>query len=223
MKFAKPLFFVLCLLFSLKSIDGFAQKHSIEKTIQADSIPQKTIITDTTAKKAKVRTHPFSKIDPTLPYNPHIATIRSAIIPSWGQITNKKYWKLPLVYGALGTTAYIFFRNLKQFRDANKAYKNAIDGDTSNDSQIPEPYYSVRLQPDRIRTFRNEVRQDVDYSVLFFVIFWGLNVVDATVDAHLKTFDVSSNLSLEIKPGYSDMAKTKGVSLILHIGPTRAK
>jgi len=52
---------------------------------------------------------------------------------------------------------------------------------------------------------------------LFFLFFWGLNVVDATVDAHLKGFDVGSDLSLEIKPGYSPMANTNGLSLVLNL------
>ncbi|MBL0146752.1 MAG: hypothetical protein IPP48_14505 [Chitinophagaceae bacterium] len=173
---------------------------------------------DSAAKKIKVKTYPFAKIDTTKGYNPRIAVIRSAIAPGWGQITNKKYWKLPIVYGALGTTTYIFFRNVKQFKDANAAFKNASDNDPTNDYQIPEPYYSVRNQPDRIKSFRNEVRQNVDYSVLFFIFFWGLNVADAAVDAHLKTFDVSDDLSLHIKPGYSELAKTNGVSLVLKIG-----
>ena len=170
----------------------------------------------------KEKTKIFS-IDTSKPYNPRVAILRSAILPGWGQFTNKKYWKMPIVYGALGTTAYIFVRNIKQFREANSSYKNAIDGDTSNDKLIPEPYYSVRSNPDRIKNFRNEVRQNVDYSVLFFIAFWGLNVVDAAVDAHLKTFDVSDNLSLQIKPGYSPMANTNGISLVLDIHSKTAK
>ncbi|HRN80033.1 MAG TPA: DUF5683 domain-containing protein [Ferruginibacter sp.] len=151
-------------------------------------------------------------------YNPKIAIRRSAILPGWGQATNKKYWKIPLVYGALGTTSYLFFRNLKQYRESKDAYILATDGDETNDYLIKEPYYTVRYQPDRIRNFRNQVRQNVDYSALFFLIFWGLNVVDAAVDAHLKTFDVSDDLSLHIKPGFSPTANTTGISLVLQIG-----
>ena len=112
---------------------------------------------------------------------------------------------------------------IKQFNDANASYKNAIDGDTSNNYLIPEPYYSVRNNPALIKSFRNGVRQNVDYSVLFFIAFWGLNVVDAAVDANLKTFDVSDQLSLQIKPGHSEMANTNGISLVLNIGKTRTK
>ena len=150
-------------------------------------------------------------------YKPRTAIIRSAILPGWGQITNKKYWKLPLVYGALGTTTYLFFRNIKQFNASRNAYNLAIDGDPTNDDLIPQPYYSVKSQPDRIKNFRNEVRQNADYCALLFIFFWGLNVVDAAVDAHLKMFDVSDNLSLQLNPGYSPLANTNGISLILRI------
>ena len=173
---------------------------------------------DSTVKKKNTRI--FGKPDSTKLFNPGIATYRSAILPGWGQATNKKYWKIPLVYAALGTTTYIFFRNLKQYKEADDAYANAIDGNPLNDTLIPQPYYSVKNQPDRIKSFRNEVRQNVDYSVLVFIIFWGLNVVDATVDAHLKAFDVSDELSLQIKPGYSQMANTNGISIVLNIGKT---
>jgi hypothetical protein len=178
---------------------------------------------DSSAKKTKQRFNPFARIDTSKKYNPKIAIIRSAIIPGWGQATNKKYWKIPIVYGALGVTAGIFFHNIKQFREARDAYTNAIDGDASNDSLIPQPYFTIRFQPERIKTFRNQVRQNVDYSVLFFVFFWGLNVADAAVDAHLKTFDVSDNLSVQIKPGYSPLANTKGISLVFDIHSRKPK
>ncbi len=151
-------------------------------------------------------------------YNPNVAVRRSLILPGWGQATNKKYWKIPLVYGALVTTTVVFFKNIRQYKDARNAYILATDTIKANDIFIKQPYFSVKDQPERIRVFRNEVRQNIDYSVLFFIAFWGLNVADAAVDAHLKTFDVSDDLSLRIKAGYSPMAKTNGMSLVLHIG-----
>jgi hypothetical protein len=182
-----------------------------------------TLRVSTPAPKAKaakkhVKVNIFKAPDSIKPYPPRLAIIRSAVLPGWGQITNKKYWKLPLVYGALGVTAGVFIYNVKTFREAREAYKLAIDSDLSNDINIPEPYYSVRSQPERIRSFRNQIRQNVDYSALFFILFWGLNVVDATVDAHLKGFDVGDNLSLQLKAGYSPLAQTNGVSLVLHLG-----
>jgi hypothetical protein len=201
---------ILFLFLFVPATNLFAQKDSTAKGIIEKKI---------TPKKQKTK---IFSID-TAHYNPRVAILRSAIIPGWGQFTNKKYWKIPIVYGALGTTGYIFIRNIKQFREANAAYKNAIDGNQANDNEIPEPYYSVRLSPERIKSFRNEVRQNVDYSVLFFIAFWGLNVVDAAVDAHLKTFDVGDDLSLQIKPGYSPLANTNGISLVLDIHSKRSK
>lgn len=146
-------------------------------------------------------------------FEPRKATIRSAIIPGWGQIYNKKYWKLPLVWGALGTTAGIYFYNVKNYRLLKNAYIYRINGQEN----LIDPLYQ-RLSTESLRSYRNSFRQNVDYSVLFFLLFWGLNVVDATVDAHLKAFDVNDNLSLQIKPGYSEMTNTSGISLVLNIG-----
>jgi hypothetical protein len=157
------------------------------------------------------------KKDTVLTFNPKKAIIRSAIIPGWGQITNKKIWKVPLVYGALGTTAFLFRRNIIQYHDSKSAYILATDNDPSNDDQIKQPYYSVKDQPERIKEFRNAVRQNVDYCVVFFVLVWGLNVADAAVDAHLKSFDVSDDLSIQFKAGYSPLARTNGLSLVMTI------
>lgn len=149
-------------------------------------------------------------------FDPRRATIRSAIAPGWGQIYNKKYWKLPLVWGALGTTAGIYFYNVKYYRSLKQAYIYRTDDIDSNNDLIDPEFRN--LSDEAIRSYRNSFRQNVDYSVLFFILFWGLNVVDATVDAHLKAFDVSDDLSLQIKPGYSQLANTSGISLVLNIG-----
>ena len=156
-------------------------------------------------------------------HSPRKAAIRSAIIPGWGQIYNKKYWKLPIVYGGLGAVGAVFVYNLKNYRDTRFAYqakyKAALPVNQGRDST---DYWMIKpellpLSPESLRFYRNEFRRDIDYSVLFFLIIWGLNVVDATVDAHLKGFDVSPDLGLKIKPGHSSMANTNGISLVLSI------
>jgi hypothetical protein len=150
-------------------------------------------------------------------YSPRAAAIRSAILPGLGQIYNKKYWKLPIVYGAMGVTAYIFFDNLKTYKEYRFAYKARIlAGSPSYDSTLYnqlKPEYKL-YQPGSIKTARDEFRRYIDYSTLVFILFWGLNVVDATVDAHLKGFDVSPDLTLKIKP-YIPTSNTFGISLVL--------
>ncbi len=179
---------------------------------------QERLLVDTSGKVIYAKNGKLIKDSSAKKYNPGIAIRRSAILPGWGQYTNKKYWKIPLVYAGIGIPVYLFTKNLKQYKEAKRAFILATDGDPSNDNLIVEPYYSVRMQPDRIRVFRNAVRQNVDYSVLFFIIFWGLNVADAAVDANLKTFNVSDDLSLQLKGGYSPLANTNGVSFVLNIG-----
>jgi Family of unknown function (DUF5683) len=149
-------------------------------------------------------------------FNPRKATIRSAILPGWGQLYNKRYWKLPLVWGALGTTAGVYFNNVGTYKKLREAYINLRDGNDSNNDLI-DPQFK-NLSEGAVRSYRDAFRQNIDYSVLFFILFWGLNVVDATVDAHLKAFDVNDNLSLYIKPGFSPLANTSGVSLVMKIG-----
>ena len=148
-------------------------------------------------------------------FNPRIATRRSAMIPGWGQIYNKKYWKLPLVDGGLGITASVFQYNVKNYNLLRQAFLYRTDTISSNDALI-DPRFK-NLSTNAIHSYRTAFRQNVDYTVLFFIAFWGLNVVDATVDAHLKAFDVNDNLSLQFKQGYSPMANTTGFSLVLDI------
>src|SRR6185503_14763817 len=150
-------------------------------------------------------------------HSPRKAALRSAILPGLGQIYNKKYWKLPIVYGALGVATGIFFFNYGNYKDTRFAYKvkynmrqpGATHADSALLDQIKEALKP--LSEESLRNYRNQFRRDIDYSAVFFLFIWGLNVLDATVDAHLKSFDVSPNLSLQIKPGHSDMAGTNGV------------
>lgn len=152
---------------------------------------------------------------------PGKAALRSAIVPGLGQIYNRKIWKVPIIYAALGITTYVFVDNIKTYREYRFAYAARIKAQgnmpDSTDYFTLKEIYKV-ISPESIRAARDEFRKYIDYSVLFFILFWGLNVVDAAVDAHLRTFDVSPDLGLKIRAGYSELAGTSGVSLILPIG-----
>jgi hypothetical protein len=153
-------------------------------------------------------------------HSPRTAAIRSAILPGWGQIYNRKYWKLPIVYGALGVSGYVFFSNIQTYRDLRFAYQAKYKASLpppradSVDYRRIKPEY-LPYDQESLRYNRDNFRRYIDYSFLFFIAIWGLNVVDATVDAHLKAFDVSPDLSLRFKTGYFDVAKTGGVGLVL--------
>lgn len=188
------------------------QKGKLEN-LSGDSI--------TTSKSKKVK-----KVD-TSYYSPKKAALLALACPGLGQIYNKKYWKLPIVYGALGVSGAVFSYNLKNYRALRFAYKGKIEatpkfdpitmttipGDSTNYKKIRRDL--VPLDINALRSYRDEFRRNIDYSALAFIVLWGLNVVDATVDAHLKAFDVSPDLSFKFQFGHSEMAGTNGLSLVL--------
>ena len=217
----KKVFGQLCTLLTFLTLVipciSFTQQKEVLQS--ADSLKTVTAVIDSTAPDSK-------KVKKVNVYSPGKAALRSAIVPGLGQIYNKKYWKLPIVYGALGVTGYIFIDNIKTYREYRNAYairyKASLpppNNDSTGYNDLKEIY--KKISPESIRTARDRFRQYIDYSVLFFALFWGLNVVDAAVDAHLKSFDVSPDLSFRFKPGYSEMARTSGLSLVLGIGKTK--
>jgi hypothetical protein len=154
-------------------------------------------------------------------HSPRKAAILSAVIPGLGQVYNKKYWKVPLVYIALGTSAGFFIYNRSEYIDARDAYKNKLDNNPDNDADIPDRFKPV--DPESIRRYRNSVRQYVDYSVLAFLLCWGLNVVDAAVDAHLRSFDLTENLTMHINPYINPVAGSSGMQLVFDFGKKKNK
>ncbi len=150
------------------------------------------------------------------------AIIRSAVIPGWGQISNKQAWKVPIVYGGLSIPAYMFFTNVTRYKELRDTYRVLMDpNSTWEPEDFPDYLRPILNQPNSIRFYRDAYRRDVDYSVLYFVGAWGLNVVDAAVFAHLRDFDVSDDLSMRIQPKISPQFRTVGVSLVFNISDNK--
>lgn len=136
-----------------------------------------------------------TKIDTTFfrkyPY-PRTAVIFSLILPGAGQVYNKKYWKLPLVYGALGGIVYAASWNQGKYR----IYKNAyIDRLTCGCDNFVGIYDDAS-----IKTIRDYYRKNMELSYIGLTLTYVLVGVDAFVDAHLGSFDVSNDISLRVKP-----------------------
>lgn len=217
-KYTSRIFFLsLCLL-----ISGMAFSQDTTGALRDTTRSVKdTVKKMTTADSALKQAPPLSnvdKVDSVLKHHsPKTAAIRSAILPGLGQIYNKKYWKLPIIYGALGISGAVFQYNLKWYKKTRFAYKVLYANDTASYNKV-DPLLQPLLtsgNSNALRSYRDGFRQDIDYSVLATLLLWGLNVVDATVDAHLKPFDVSKDLALKFKIGPSQMARTTGVSLVL--------
>lgn len=151
---------------------------------------------------------------------PGKAALRAAVLPGWGQVYNKKYWKLPIVYGALAIPVIAFNYNNTWYKKTREAYEIKFTNDTARYSEIDPSL--LPLSTASLQLYRNEFRQGMDFSVLAFLIIWGLQVADAAVDAHLKSFNISDDLSMKIKPTVLP-GISNGVSLILTYRDPRPK
>ncbi len=143
------------------------------------------------------------------------AALRSAIIPGWGQAYNKKYWKIPIVYGALAIPVATYIYNKNWYEKTRYAYQVKYYNDTAA-VDIPTDDIDPQLQPlstGSVQQYRNSFRQGMDFSILAFLAVWGLQVADAAVDGHLKTFNINDDLSLKVKPFISP-GRSNGVTMV---------
>lgn len=126
---------------------------------------------------------------------PKSVLYKSLIIPGWGQLVNKQAWKIPIVYGLIGGVAAYSIYLTNQYHDYRAAYYNRTHDDMMfgpTPSYIPES-----VSDDALRNTRNQLRNRRDFSYLAIVLAYGLNAVDAYVFAHMRSFDVSEDLSMK--------------------------
>jgi hypothetical protein len=168
---------------------------------------QEKVIVDSAQTVGKVK-------DSVRKHDPKIATRRSAILPGWGQAYNKQYWKIPLAYGIIAIPVGTFIFNNNYYKKMKFAYEARYKESLGDPSDVPliDPEL-VPLSIDNLINYRNAYRRDRDYSVLFFLLAWGFQVLDATVFAHLKQFDVSNNLSLQMRPQLDPITRNAGLTL----------
>lgn len=152
-----------------------------------------TVFSDTT--KAAVKKAPGKY------HSPKKAAAFSAVVPGAGQIYNKKYWKLPIIYGGFAGLAYSFQFNQSRYVKYRDALKYRLDEDAST----VDAYTDIYDNDDLTRLFEG-YRRYRDLTVIGGVALYLLNVVDAAVDAHLFTFNVSDDLSLNIHPALINTA-----------------
>lgn len=145
-------------------------------------------------------------------HSPKTATILSAVIPGAGQIYNRKYWKVPFIYAGLGGLGYVFYNAQQNYSYYQKNLRHEADTDPGT---INETGFGItELQSEKIR-----YRKQRDLFAFGLIAVYALNIIDANVDAHLKTFDVSDDLSLIIKakPLFTPSAKGGGLTAGLNI------
>ena len=133
----------------------------------------------------------------TDPLSPARAAFYSAILPGLGQAYNKSYWKIPIVYLAIGIPTYLYVVNDKELDRYRTAYKRRLDGLTDDEFYAGRADGNPRLSTDALRRAQDTYRRNKEMAMLFAIGFYALNIIEANVDAHLKQFNVNENLSLE--------------------------
>ena len=137
-------------------------------------------------------------IDSVPKHSPTKATLLSLALPGAGQAYNKKYWKIPIVYAAIGSAFYFARDQEKSFNEFKDAYIARVDDDPNTNDEKYQSVYSN----ENLLSLIDFHRKNRDLLYVLTGVAYMLNVVDAAVDAHLYYFDVSDDLSANIRPNF---------------------
>jgi len=192
-------FVIILILFSL-GLTGIAQNNQPKKVVP-DTVPEKKqspkpVVIDTIHEKKH-------SIKPVVPdsileklHSPKKATIMSLCLPGLGQIYNKKYWKVPIIYAGFGVLSYLIVFNTNYYLTYKSAYIESFNGDSSgNYSDIVRKYPTSS-----ILSAREYYRRNLEISIIFTAVLYILNITDAAVDANLFTYDIKKDLSFKVEP-----------------------
>ncbi|WP_310682149.1 DUF5683 domain-containing protein [Aliifodinibius sp. S!AR15-10] len=200
------LFFLFCLLIPVRQVSA-QTKPATQNTDYLQNLrnrqlfspysydissPLSSVQSDTTQPAQQQSAEDFPE--------PKSVLYKSMIIPGWGQLVNKQAWKIPIVYGLIGGAIGYNLYLTQRYRDYRAAYYNRNHSDMKFG---PTPdYIPSSVNADQLLNTRNRLRNRRDLSYLGIVLAYGLNVLDAYIFAHMRSFDVSENLSAktELKP-----------------------
>ncbi|WP_242693064.1 DUF5683 domain-containing protein [Sabulibacter ruber] len=175
-------------------------------SVQVATTPTSTQAADTTKKKG------FKNWS-----RPAKAAFYSAVLPGLGQAYNKSYWKIPLVYATGAVIGFFIYDNNRKYQGFVEALNIRLDGDSTTIDKYADNYvYGVGRANDQgttnLRRSRDFHRKYRDLDIILGVLAWGLNIMEAHVDAHLKAFDVSEDLSLQFKPSLQTIPGSRSYS-----------
>ena len=138
-------------------------------------------------------------------HSPRKAGIMSACLPGLGQIYNGKWGKTPIVYAGLGGIGYMAYDNYKDYRLYLTAYKiktgDLEEGVTPSEQAL---ILTEHYQASQLQSYKESYRHNFELYSILLVAWYGLNIIDAIVDGHLYTYDISDDLSLSIDPALNN-------------------
>jgi hypothetical protein len=141
--------------------------------------------------------------------DPQLAAL-FAIVPGGGQIYNRRYWKVPIVYAVIGGLAYLTIENQKQYRRYKTAYNNELNGE-------PHEFSNLNLPAFVLKNARDETRKSMEEAYIFLTLAYVVQIAEAYVDAHLQDFDVTDNLSIRWTPTQiqSPLGPVPGIGILI--------
>lgn len=189
-------------------------ESALQRVSAADSLAaenKKRLLEMTSSTTPQVSPTPTDSINGALNKkvfipNPTKATWLALVIPGGGQIYNRKYWKLPIIYGGFAGCAYALTWNNKMYKDYMQAYKDAALGNWEANSihDLLPPGYLDRTPKTQItetlRKRKDTYRRYRDLSIFAFIGVYLISVIDAYVDAELSNFDITPDLSMRVEP-----------------------
>lgn len=189
---------------------------SAQEIVPADSIPSDSAFADSIGRQLSIMVDTATKVKPKKEWsnwrpNPKRALWLALVIPGGGQIYNRKYWKLPLIYGGFLGCLYAMNWNNSQYKDYSQAYLDLSDKDPSTASYNKFLHLGMQITPANEERYKDIFRKRKDKfrrwrDLSFFVLcgVYALSVIDAYVDAELSVFDISKDLSLKVEPTVLD-------------------
>ena len=140
--------------------------------------------------------------------NPTKATWLAVVFPGGGQIYNRKYWKLPIIYGGFAGCAYALSWNGKMYKDYSQAYLDIMDSNPNTKSYEdllpPNAQYNEEQLKNTLKRRKDSFRRFRDLSIFAFIGVYLISIIDAYVDAELSNFDISPDLSMKLEPTVID-------------------
>ncbi len=144
---------------------------------------------------------------------PKRSALYSAIFPGLGQVYNKQYWKLGIVAGGLGAAGYFIYTNNQQYQLYRNAYITRIDNDSTTVDEKLE--LTGGYAASDLNTLQDQYRQYLEYTIIFTTVGYALNILDAYVASHLRSFDVTNDISLKAKPTFEN--RQVGLALVFKL------
>ncbi|WP_353777735.1 DUF5683 domain-containing protein [Winogradskyella sp. 3972H.M.0a.05] len=151
---------------------------------------------------------------PIDPLTPSKAAFYSAVLPGLGQAYNKKYWKIPIVYAAIGIPVYFYIDNNREFKRYRNAYKRRLAGFT--DDEFFGEGSTPLVSDDGLIRAQQQLKRNRELSILIAIGMYALNIIDANVDAHLLQYNVDENLAIKPHFQYNQWENSSDLGLTLN-------